>query len=285
MNHLDTLEAESIHILREVAANFERPVLLYSIGKDSSVLLHLARKAFHLAKPPFPLLHIDTTWKFREMISFRDKTVQRLGLRLIVHINEEGLRAGIDPIRSGSALHTDVMKTQALRQALAVHRLDAAIGGARRDEERSRAKERVFSQRSASQRWDPKNQRPELWRLHNARRAAARSQISPASTRPTNRRLHRTSGSMRITSQPRRWPNWFSTICGASPSRLSGATADASGAELRPPLSDLRFANFRPNLRNIAQYCASPSVPDNLCATNAISFRLEGVAASHSGPE
>jgi sulfate adenylyltransferase subunit 2 len=175
MNHLDTLEAESIHILREVAANFERPVLLYSIGKDSSVLLHLARKAFHPAKPPFPLLHVDTTWKFREMISFRDKTAQRLGLRLIVHINEEGLRAGIDPIRSGSALHTDVMKTEALRQALAVHRFDAAIGGARRDEEKSRAKERVFSQRSASQRWDPKNQRPELWRLYNARLAPGES--------------------------------------------------------------------------------------------------------------
>jgi sulfate adenylyltransferase subunit 2 len=171
MNHLDTLEAESIHILREVAANFERPVLLYSIGKDSSVLLHLARKAFHPAKPPFPLLHVDTTWKFRDMIAFRDATVQRLGLRLIVHVNEEGLRAGIDPIRSGSALHTDVMKTQALRQALALHRFDAAIGGARRDEEKSRAKERVFSHRSASQRWDPKHQRPELWRLYNTRLA------------------------------------------------------------------------------------------------------------------
>jgi sulfate adenylyltransferase subunit 2 len=158
-----------------VAANFERPVLLYSIGKDSSVLLHLARKAFHPAKPPFPLLHVDTTWKFRDMISFRDATVQRLGLGLIVHVNEEGLRAGIDPIRSGSALHTDVMKTQALRQALALHRFDAAIGGARRDEEKSRAKERVFSHRSASQRWDPKNQRPELWRLYNTRLAPGES--------------------------------------------------------------------------------------------------------------
>jgi sulfate adenylyltransferase subunit 2 len=175
MNHLDTLEAESIHTLREVAANFERPVLLYSIGKDSSVLLHLARKAFHPAKPPFPLLHVDTTWKFRDMIAFRDETVQRLGLRLIVHINEEGLRAGIDPIRSGSALHTDVMKTQALRQALALHRFDAAVGGARRDEEKSRAKERVFSHRSASQRWDPKNQRPEPWRLYNTRLAPGES--------------------------------------------------------------------------------------------------------------
>jgi sulfate adenylyltransferase subunit 2 len=175
MNHLDTLEAESIHILREVAANFERPVLLYSIGKDSSVLLHLARKAFHPAKLPFPLLHVDTTWKFRDMIAFRDETVQRLGLRLIVHVNEEGLRAGIDPIRSGSVLHTDVMKTQALRQALALHRFDAAIGGARRDEEKSRAKERVFSHRSASQHWDPKNQRPELWRLYNTRLAPGES--------------------------------------------------------------------------------------------------------------
>jgi sulfate adenylyltransferase subunit 2 len=175
MNHLDTLEAESIHTLREVAANFERPVLLYSIGKDSCVLLHLARKAFHPAKPPFPLLHVDTTWKFRDMIAFRDETVQRLGLRLIVHINEEGLRAGIDPIRSGSALHTDVMKTQALRQALALHRFDGAIGGARRDEEKSRAKERVFSHRSASQRWDPKNQRPEPWRLYNTRLAPGES--------------------------------------------------------------------------------------------------------------
>lgn len=186
MNHLDTLEAESIHILREVAANFERPVLLYSIGKDSSVLLHLARKAFHPAKPPFPLLHIDTTWKFRDMISFRDETVRRLGLRLIVHVNEEGLRAGIDPIRSGSALHTDVMKTQALRQALAVHGFDAAIGGGRRDEEKSRAKERVFSQRSASQRWDPKNQRPELWRL--TMRASRPARACASSRSPTGPR-------------------------------------------------------------------------------------------------
>jgi len=171
MNHLDTLEAESIHILRETFAGFERPVLLYSIGKDSSVLLHLARKAFAPARPPFPLLHIDTTWKFREMIAFRDERVRQLGLELIVHVNEEGLRAGIDPIRSGSVVHTDVMKTQALRQALSAGRFDAAIGGARRDEEKSRAKERIFSHRSASQRWDPKEQRPELWRLTNARLA------------------------------------------------------------------------------------------------------------------
>ena len=169
MDHLDTLEAESIYILREVAANFERPLLLYSIGKDSSVLLHLARKAFFPAKPPFPLLHVDTGWKFKEMISFRDKTARRYDLELIVHVNEEGRRAGINPITSGSARHTDVMKTEALRQALATYRSDAAIGGARRDEEKSRAKERVFSHRTAAQRWDPKSQRPELWRLYNTR--------------------------------------------------------------------------------------------------------------------
>ena len=169
MDHLDTLEAESIYILREVAANFERPLLLYSIGKDSSVLLHLARKAFHPAQPPFPLLHVDTGWKFREMIAFRDETARRLGLELIVHTNDEGRRAGINPITSGSARHTDVMKTEALRQALAAYRCDAAIGGARRDEEKSRAKERVFSHRTAAQRWDPKSQRPELWRLFNTR--------------------------------------------------------------------------------------------------------------------
>jgi sulfate adenylyltransferase subunit 2 len=167
MNHLDILEAESIHIFREVAANFERPVLLYSIGKDSSVLLHLARKAFFPASLPFPLLHVDTGWKFREMIAFRDQTARRLGLDLIVHTNQDGVRAGINPITSGSAKHTDVMKTEGLRQALTAHRFDAAIGGARRDEEKSRAKERVFSHRTAAHRWDPKNQRPELWRLYN----------------------------------------------------------------------------------------------------------------------
>ncbi|HTY66694.1 MAG TPA: sulfate adenylyltransferase subunit CysD [Alphaproteobacteria bacterium] len=169
MDHLDTLEAESIYILREVAANFERPLLLYSIGKDSSVLLHLARKAFFPAKLPFPLLHVDTGWKFKEMISFRDETARRYDLELIVHVNEDGRRAGINPITSGSARHTDVMKTEALRQALAQYRCDAAIGGARRDEEKSRAKERVFSHRTAAQRWDPKSQRPELWRLYNTR--------------------------------------------------------------------------------------------------------------------
>ena len=175
MDHLDTLEAESIHILREAAAGFERPVLLYSIGKDSSVLLHLARKAFAPAQPPFPLLHVDTTWKFREMIAFREETTRRCGLPLIVHINEEGLRAGIDPIRSGSVLHTDVMKTEALRKILTARRFDCAIGGARRDEEKSRAKERVFSHRNTAHRWDPKTQRPELWRLYNTQLAPGES--------------------------------------------------------------------------------------------------------------
>ena len=155
--------------MREVAAEFRNPVLLYSIGKDSSVMLHLARKAFFPGKPPFPLLHIDTGWKFREMIAFRDHTVRRLGLDLVVHTNEEGKARGINPITAGSALHTAVMKTEALKQALDRHGFDAAIGGARRDEEKSRAKERVFSVRSAEHGWDPKNQRPELWRLYNTR--------------------------------------------------------------------------------------------------------------------
>ena len=167
LSHLQKLEAEAIFILREVAATCENPVLLYSIGKDSAVLLHLAMKAFHPGKPPFPLLHVDTTWKFREMIVFRDETARRLGLELIVHTNEEGLKAGIDPIRSGSRIHTDVMKTQALKQALDRHGFDAAFGGARRDEEKARAKERVFSLRSPGHRWDPKNQRPEPWSLFN----------------------------------------------------------------------------------------------------------------------
>ncbi len=167
--HLNRLESESIGILREAVAEFRNPVMLYSIGKDSSVMLHLARKAFHPAKPPFPLLHIDTRWKFREMIAFRDATADRLGLELIVHTNEEGLRRGIDPIVSGSALHTAVMKTEALKQALDRHGFDAAFGGARRDEEKSRAKERVFSLRGANHAWDPKNQRPELWALYNTR--------------------------------------------------------------------------------------------------------------------
>lgn len=165
--HLQQLEAESIHILREVAAEFRKPVMLYSIGKDSSVLLHLAMKAFYPGRPPFPLLHVDTTWKFREMIAFRDRRVRELGLDLLVHTNSEGLAQGIGPFSHGSALHTDVMKTQALRQALDHHGFDAAIGGARRDEEKSRAKERIFSHRSIAHRWDPKNQRPELWSLYN----------------------------------------------------------------------------------------------------------------------
>ena len=169
LTHLQRLEAESIHIMREVAAECERPVMLYSIGKDSSVMLHLALKAFFPAKPPFPFLHIDTTWKFREMIAFRDETAKRLGLDLLVHINREGIELGINPFVHGSALHTDVMKTQGLKQALDKYAFDAAFGGARRDEEKSRAKERVFSIRSAHHRWDPKQQRPELWRLYNAR--------------------------------------------------------------------------------------------------------------------
>ncbi|WP_375790384.1 sulfate adenylyltransferase subunit CysD [Amphiplicatus metriothermophilus] len=169
MTHLDRLEAESIHIIREVAAECENPVMLYSIGKDSSVMLHLAMKAFHPSKPPFPLLHVDTTWKFREMIRFRDETARRLGLDLIVHINQEGLAQGVGPFTHGSQIHTDVMKTQALKQALDKYKFDAAFGGARRDEEKSRAKERVFSFRTAQHRWDPKNQRPELWSIYNTR--------------------------------------------------------------------------------------------------------------------
>ena len=170
LTHLNRLEAESIHILREVVAESERPVMLYSIGKDSSVLLHLAMKAFYPARPPFPLLHVGTTWKFREMIAFRDATAARLGVQLIVHINKEGLARGIGPFTHGSAVHTDVMKTQALKQALDQYGFDAAFGGARRDEEKSRAKERVVSFRSAQHRWDPKRQRPELWHLYNTRK-------------------------------------------------------------------------------------------------------------------
>jgi sulfate adenylyltransferase subunit 2 len=167
--HLRRLEAEAIGILREVAGEFRNPVLLYSVGKDSSVLLHLALKAFHPAKPPFPLLHVDTTWKFREMIAFRDATAARLGVELIVHTNQDGLDRGINPITSGSSLHTQIMKTEALRQALDKFAFDAAIGGARRDEEKSRAKERIFSFRAAGHTWDPRHQRPELWHLFNTR--------------------------------------------------------------------------------------------------------------------
>ena len=175
LSHLSRLEAESIHILREVVAECDRPVMLYSIGKDSSVMLHLALKAFHPALPPFPLLHVDTTWKFRQMIEFRDQTARRVGMDLIVHVNPDGVAMRINPFVHGSALHTDIMKTQGLRQALDRYGFDAAFGGARRDEEKSRAKERVFSIRSAQHRWDPKRQRPELWRLYNTRKVKGES--------------------------------------------------------------------------------------------------------------
>jgi sulfate adenylyltransferase subunit 2 len=169
LNHLERLEAESIHIMREVVAEAERPVMLYSIGKDSSVMLELARRAFYPAPPPFPLLHVDTQWKFRDMYAFRDRMAAELGMQLLVHINPEGLEQGINPFDHGSEVHTHVMKTEALKQALDEHRFDAAFGGARRDEEKSRAKERIFSVRSAQHAWDPKRQRPELWRTYNAR--------------------------------------------------------------------------------------------------------------------
>jgi sulfate adenylyltransferase subunit 2 len=167
--HLRLLESETIFIMREVAAEFVRPVMLYSIGKDSSVMLHLAQKAFFPSKPPFPLLHVDTTWKFREMIAFRDEAAKRTGMELLTYVNKEGLKRGVSPIASGSSVHTQVMKTEALRQALDLWHFDAAFGGARRDEEKSRAKERIFSHRSASHAWDPRNQRPELWQLFNTR--------------------------------------------------------------------------------------------------------------------
>jgi sulfate adenylyltransferase subunit 2 len=169
MTHLKRLEAESIFIMREVAAEFKNPVMLYSIGKDSSVMLHLALKAFYPSKPPFPLLHVDTTWKFREMIAFRDKTVADLGLTLYKHTNQDGVRDNVNPFDHGSNVYTGIMKTDALKQALTAHGFDAAFGGARRDEEKSRAKERIFSFRTANHGWDPKNQRPELWNLYNAR--------------------------------------------------------------------------------------------------------------------
>ncbi|SUZ69398.1 uncharacterized protein METZ01_LOCUS22252 [marine metagenome] len=169
LTHLKQLEAESIHIIREVAAEFENPVMLYSIGKDSSVMLHLTLKAFYPGKPPFPLMHVDTTWKFQEMIEFRDQQVKKLGLELIVYVNQEGVVAGINPFIHGSEKHTDVMKTQALKQALDKHNFDAAFGGARRDEEKSRAKERIFSFRDNRHVWDPKNQRPELWNIYNGK--------------------------------------------------------------------------------------------------------------------
>ncbi|KZY70971.1 sulfate adenylyltransferase small subunit [Oleiphilus sp. HI0071] len=169
MTHLKQLEAESIHIIREVAAEFDNPVMLYSIGKDSAVMLHLARKAFAPGKPPFPLMHVDTTWKFKEMITFREETVAKYGFDLIVHTNQEGVDAGVGPFTHGSAKHTDIMKTQALKQALNKYKFDAAFGGARRDEEKSRAKERVYSFRDENHRWDPKNQRPELWNIYNGK--------------------------------------------------------------------------------------------------------------------
>lgn len=169
LSHLDRLEAEAIHIMREVAAEAENPVMLYSIGKDSSVMLHLASKAFFPSRPPFPLMHVDTTWKFKDMYAHRDRISKELGFDLIVHINEDGLKQGVGPFTHGSAIHTDVMKTQSLKQALDKYKFDVAFGGARRDEEKSRAKERIFSFRSAQHRWDPKNQRPELWNIYNTR--------------------------------------------------------------------------------------------------------------------
>lgn len=175
LTHLQRLEAESIHIMREVVAEAERPVMLYSIGKDSAVMLHLAAKAFYPSKPPFPLMHVDTTWKFRAMYEMRERMAQSLGFELIVHKNPEAVERGINPFDHGSALHTDMWKTEGLKQAMDKYGFDAAFGGARRDEEKSRAKERVFSFRSAQHRWDPKNQRPELWNLYNARKAQGES--------------------------------------------------------------------------------------------------------------
>ena len=169
LTHLKQLESDSIHIIREVAAEFDNPVMLYSVGKDSAVMMHLTMKAFFPGKPPFPLMHVDTTWKFKEMIEFRDKRIAELGWDLIVHINQEGVDMGISPFVHGSAKHTDIMKTEGLKQALNKYGFDAAFGGARRDEEKSRAKERVYSFRDKNHRWDPKNQRPELWNIYNGR--------------------------------------------------------------------------------------------------------------------
>jgi len=175
LTHLERLEAEAIHIMREVAAEAENPVMLYSVGKDSSVMLHLAKKAFHPSKPPFPLMHVDTTWKFKAMYEFRDRMAKESGMDLIVHVNQEGIEQGVGPFTHGSAVHTDIMKTVSLKQALDKHKFDVAFGGARRDEEKSRAKERIFSFRSAAHRWDPKNQRPELWKLYNTRKSKGES--------------------------------------------------------------------------------------------------------------
>ncbi len=217
LSHLDRLEAESIHIFREVAASFSKPVMLYSVGKDSSVLMHLAMKAFYPARPPFPFLHVDTTWKFKEMISFRDEMAQRLGFDLIVHINEEGVRDGVGPFSHGSNTHTHIMKTVALRQALDKYRFDAAFGGARRDEEKSRAKERIFSFRNAQHAWDPKNQRPEMWNIYNTRVAPANRSASsrcPTGPRRTsgNTSCRKRSRSCRSTS-PRSGPSSNATAC------------------------------------------------------------------------
>ncbi len=175
LTHLQRLEAESIHIFREVVAETENPVMLYSVGKDSAVLLHLARKAFYPSPPPFPLMHVDTTWKFKEMYTFRARMAEESGMNLLIHTNQEGVDQGIGPFTHGSGVHTDIMKTVALKQALDKYKFDAAFGGARRDEEKSRAKERIFSFRTAQHRWDPKNQRPELWKLYNARKAPGES--------------------------------------------------------------------------------------------------------------
>ena len=175
LTHLQRLEAEAIHIMREVASEAENPVMLYSVGKDSSVMLHLAKKAFFPSAPPFPLMHVDTTWKFRAMYDFRDRMATESGMDLIVHINQEGVDQGIGPFSHGSSVHTDMMKTVALKQALDKYKFDVAFGGARRDEEKSRAKERIFSFRTAAHRWDPKNQRPELWKLYNTRKAKGES--------------------------------------------------------------------------------------------------------------
>ncbi len=175
LTHLETLEAESIHIMREVVATADNPVMLYSVGKDSAVMLHLARKAFYPNKIPFPLMHVDTTWKFKEMISFRDEIISKYGLKLIVHINKEGVKMGVGPFTHGSSVHTDIMKTQGLKQALNKYKFDVAFGGARRDEEKSRAKERIFSFRTEKHQWDPKNQRPELWNIFNTKKKKGES--------------------------------------------------------------------------------------------------------------
>ena len=211
LTHLQRLEAESIHIMREVVAEADNPVMLYSIGKDSAVMLHLAMKAFHPAVPPFPLLHVDTRWKFREMYKFRERMVAETGMDLLVHINPEGVEKNINPFTHGSAIHTDIMKTEGLKQALDQYGFDAAFGGARRDEEKARAKERVFSFRSAQHRWDPKNQRPELWKLYNARKhrasrsACFRCRTGPSST-SGNTSTSRTCPSCRSTCRPNaRW--------------------------------------------------------------------------------